>query len=412
MRKSFIVLCGLLLAVYLYPCSVIANAAPTNANAPIHGSFRLDLTLESQTTSQQWTEFDLDLEGLLKLDLSLDDLTVHNDLALGIAGLEHYILAFDTTISLLALHDELWLATPYSSSGERLSDSPSFVGSRLQARLRFEKLTLDLLALLEDIHFNHPYPQPVQTPEYRFGFSLGLGWNPPKGPSLRMKANICLEDSVARVKKYSALGKVCQDGGFTSETIELSGLELGRPFTLDSRLTFRRDEPLRGLLGLRAALAPQLEARFIFTSEGLATLIPLPFPSPVITSLAALYMLTHQLSSQEQLILALIDQNGDLFPGGGDAFLAYAAIALQESRIRLMMLAELGQGLQYGLLGISQPLPKLAGQLSVEVHFTREDEVLRANSWSFALSGGIVRLELEFELNRLQAMELRASLAF
>jgi len=168
-QKGLILLSSLLI---ISICSSITDATP--ATDPTHGSFYLDLELEPQTTTRQVAEFDFDLEGLLKLDLSLNDLAIHNDLALGIAGLEHYILAFNATISPLALHDELWFAMPYNSSKERLDDKPHFVGNRLKARLRFEELTLDLLALLEDIHFNHPYPEPVQILEYGFGFSLGL----------------------------------------------------------------------------------------------------------------------------------------------------------------------------------------------------------------------------------------------
>lgn len=228
--------------------------------------------------------------------------------------------------------------------------------------------------------------------------------------------NLCVEDAIARVKKYSALGRVCREGGFTSETIELTGLALGGPFTLDSRLTFRRDEPLRGLIGLRAALSPQLEARLIFTSEDLAPLVPLPFPGPVISSLTALYTLTLQLPGWEQLVLALIDQDGDLFPSDGDPFLAYATIGLQESKIRLLVLARLGQGLEHSLLGLSLPLPKVAGYLDVEANFSREDDIFKASSWSFALSGSIagleLRSELEFELSGLRGLEFSMGLAF
>jgi hypothetical protein len=404
-----------LLIVTLHLLSASALADDSGA---IRGSFSLDLTLEPQTSSRQWTEFDLDLEALLRLDLPLDGLTIHNDLALGIAGFEHDILAFDATVSPLILHDELWFATPYNSSGERLTDRSRFVENRLKASLELDILDFDLLALLEDIHFNHPYPEPLQPPEYGFGLSLGLGWNMPEGPRLLMKTDICLEDAVSRVKGYSALGKVCQGGGFafTSETIELTGLELGEPFSLDSRLTFRRDQPLRGLFGLRAALSPELEARLIFTSEDLAPLIPLPFPSLVISSLTALYTLTFQLPGQEQFILALTDQNGDLFPSDGDPLLAYAAIGLQESKIRLMVLAKLRQGLQYGLLGINLPLPKMAGYLNTEVDFNRDDEVLEISSWSFEFLVTITRLELRskirLELKGLEAMEFGLSLAF
>jgi len=393
-------------------CSSIAGATPENY---IRGSFTINLELEPQTAIRQPAEFDFDLEGLLKFDLSFDNWRIHNDLALGIPGVEHYILALDATVPRLALHDELWFAMPYNSSGERLSAALSFVENRFKADLEFGQLNLVLLTLLEDINFNHPYPEPLQPPEYGFGLSLELDWNPPEGPGLRSRTNICLEDSVTRVKGHSAIGRVCREGElrFTSETLEVTNLELIKPFTLDGRLTFSPDEPLRGLFTLWAALSPQLQARLLFTSAG----TPIPLPGPVITPLVALYTLTLQPQGQDRLLLGLIDQDGDLLPSDGDSFLAYVTAVLQQSTVWLTALGKLGQGLQYTLIGLGLPLTEISGQLSAEINFVREeDDLLKVSSWRFRLSEKAAGLDLaaaiELAPRGLRKAELKLGLTF
>jgi len=228
-----------------------------------------------------------------------------------------------------------------------------------------------------------------------------------------MKTNICLENAVARVKKYSALGRVCRERKLKSisETIEVTNLQLLEPLILDGRLKISPDEPIRGLLGLRVALSSQLQARLLFTSERVT-----PFPGFVIPPLVALYMLTLQSSGQDQLIFGLTDQDGDLLPGDGDYLLAYARVALQESAVRLMMLGRLGQGPQYALIGISLPLPTIASQLSAETNFYKEDGVLKASYWSFELSGSIAGLKFvtktEFEREGLRKAGVRLGISF
>lgn len=156
------------------------------ANAGVEGDFTFDISIRPQVqsgaTMAEMAKFDFDFEGLLDLDITLSGLTFGNDLAIGIAGIEHYIMSLSTTLGALDLMDEFAFAAPYSlrktywkivdhvvQPGTPTTDDYDFIDNnyyrasdlrfvkkRVSAEITLGGLTFDNLVLFEDISFYHP----------------------------------------------------------------------------------------------------------------------------------------------------------------------------------------------------------------------------------------------------------------
>jgi len=120
--------------------------------------------------NKETTVMEFDFEGLLTLDVTLSGLTFSNDIAFGVAGVEHYVADLATTLGALDLKDEFVFAAPYimtakkSVAGKTIASYTGgyrvgpllFVKKRVTAEMTIGGLTVSSLFMFEDVNFPSP----------------------------------------------------------------------------------------------------------------------------------------------------------------------------------------------------------------------------------------------------------------
>jgi hypothetical protein len=217
-KRVLAILVAALLAVGIF--SAVANAG-------VEGSFKFDIWMWPQTTAFEATGFNIDFEALLKLNITFSGLTIGNDIAMGIAGMEHYILTLTTTLGALDLSDTFAFAAPYIgcprrapakywyidffyASGPFTTCRPvgdmMFVKKRVSMELSIGGLSFSALIMFEDVNFPSPTAktlgavdkdgdgvyEPTEQ-DFNFGAIVGISGTTVSGIEIEAKSGFCAD---------------------------------------------------------------------------------------------------------------------------------------------------------------------------------------------------------------------------
>ncbi len=259
----------------------------TTAFAGVEGSLTFDIWAWPQTTSSEVSTFDFGFEALLEMDLIVSGMMINNRLAMGIAGLEHYIMSLDTSLGPFEFESEFVFAVPFIGCPRyklasysyislfrmygpftecRPIGDPLFVKKRVDLSFG-EGILLSGLLLLEDANFPSP-TQAALTPEqdlngngvyeaneqqFRFGYISRMTGTTVQGVQIEAQVGFCadwrvwapyyywivepvaLEEAVNEIKGYRWYVTVCKDDpSLVKEFISLENIELTPDFQLDT----------------------------------------------------------------------------------------------------------------------------------------------------------------------------------
>lgn len=258
----------------------------TVAMAGVEGDFTFDVSLiPAQTPSAQAQAFDLDFEGLLDVSWTVSGLTISNDLAVGVKGIEHAVFGLDTTLGALTISDSFVFAMPYEKKAvggkwkKRYVPIPDsagnyniqFVDQRVTTELTLAGLSFENMVMFTDVDFpdaDSAYTTGAyynsgtdtstgnQTPTFRFGDIITISGETVSGIGVEGVTGICAQVKDLDVKKYD-LGTYipCTNDKleFSFEEINLTGFSVG-PLTLDSYTTFKFATPTKEVLDVSASL--------------------------------------------------------------------------------------------------------------------------------------------------------------
>ncbi len=272
---------------------------------PVTGSFSIHLSLKPQTTSEK-APFDIDFQAELNLKLAMSGLEFSFASIFGITGIEHAVVNLEADLGTLTIKDEFVFATPFSNrpspltpgcgppmaTGSLATGLPPcpdivavgpllFVKKRVTAVIDIGGVTLENLALFEDVHFSAPLvslgrvsrrtvitggavPRPAADPNkdnkynqqdqrFRFGNILTIKGETPSG--IRLTATSAFNADLQRwncIKKRCFRGTVIEENDF-EENLSIDNIRLG-PVRLDLFLSFSP--------GPRPAFNRSLEASF------------------------------------------------------------------------------------------------------------------------------------------------------
>lgn len=243
---------------------------------------------------------DIDFETAVQANLRLSGLTFTTDTAVGTAGLEHAILGFSTALGDMSLQDEFWFATPFDSAGARLGGA-QFVKKRVTIKGSGNGISFENLAILEDVHFDHPYSLPLKDPEYHFGDILTISGATSGGIEVASVTGICANpDKKNKVKKFKRKGAVCESGrlGLTIERLTFKKIRIAG-LRIDQTLEFKLQQAFYAKTALRGDLPLMHNAAFA--------------ASMVTTNIGQISLADVSLSLKNALIyLRLLDEEGDL----------------------------------------------------------------------------------------------------
>lgn len=94
---------------------LLLGGAGAAALADVTGDIELRLGLFPDNLDTEAVEYDIDFEVLSDIDFTVSGLTIGNRFALGVTGLEHYILTVRGTLGAMDVLDEIVFATPFSN---------------------------------------------------------------------------------------------------------------------------------------------------------------------------------------------------------------------------------------------------------------------------------------------------------
>jgi len=214
----------------------------------------------------------------LLLNITFSGLTIGNDVALGLAGLEHYILTTTATLGALDLKDEFAFATPYINCPYYkpakywyidyfLAIGPfdtcrpvgdlMFVKKRVSLELSLGGLTFSTLIMFEDVNFptptaTGPIPYTTDMQDFNFGAIVGISGTTVSGIQIEAKTGFCADWTIwapyldvpkftgttpyggifeyitNTIKKYRWYENVCKTGelGMTKEFIGIYNINV------------------------------------------------------------------------------------------------------------------------------------------------------------------------------------------
>ncbi|HID55755.1 TPA: hypothetical protein EYP37_04440 [Candidatus Poribacteria bacterium] len=287
----------------------------TSASAQVGGDLIFDIWMWPQTTASEMSPLDIDSETWLNLKVELSGLSFSNRVAMGIAGIEHYIADLKTALGPLELEDELAFAVPYIECPSympfkfmtidffaayrgfdkcRPIGDLLFVSKRGKVDISFKGLTFSTLIILEDVNFPNPtaeatdglpanpayiYDDNYQTQAFRLGAIVELSGTTASGVRVTSKTGFCarwditiftgfwgkyfnmkgLEWGPAKyIKKHAWYEEVCIDPKLesTKEYIAMEGLSPFEGLTLNLYLLFKPDlsQGLEGYLNFNLNL--------------------------------------------------------------------------------------------------------------------------------------------------------------
>ena len=231
------------------------------APPPTRSLLKTDISLRPQTTSQEKVPFDIDFEMNLDLNLDINGFLIRSDTGLGVTGTEFQIFELQFTIGQVSFSDQFVFATPFNMNGEAIGPL-LFVKKRVATTLTINGLTIENLAIFEDVNFPDPDTSALTSYEaadqfFAFGDILRVSGLTPGGVSFAFITGINADpQKTNKIKKRFFPGKVEKNEklGFTVEKIRIEGLILGG-LIFGSETEFRPNAPFRQTLTMRFGLA-------------------------------------------------------------------------------------------------------------------------------------------------------------
>jgi len=406
------------------------------SKADVTGSFDIDIALDPQTNAFEAVVFDIDLQANLQVNVTLSGLTFGADLGFGTTGVEFAVLSLTTNLGALSVFDQFVFAPPFgcdsfpstnsqcagqfvgpigSSNGSTVDNAVGFVKKRVEMELNIAGITLNNLAIFEDVDFpdiHGPDSDPGDhehdhfttsdlydlstsdntidnsVPTFGFGDVITLSGQTVSGISVTNITGICADtQTVNRIKKRSFAGEVnkyCAGNAgsaneetneallaFEVEKILIEGVELGG-LTIDTELEFRPGLPVSADFDVS------------FSVAGLANVV-VNASSSNITNLS-LDPLTVVVAA-DNLTLSLVDNEGDL---EFDQVSASFALTLNPNQnpasLSVLVITDRDTGLSFlqGTLTVSRSGLTLSSTTSwVD---TNDDGELTWNTTTFSLS--------------------------
>ncbi len=337
MLKKVVIIALIILIVQLFSFVALAQ---------IRGSFDFEITLEPelQTPSVEASKFGIDLGSLLDLDLTLSGLTFNNDLAIGIAGVEHYIATLETRLGILGLTNQFVFAAPFAidAAGDivRVGDV-LFVKKRVTTQFSIAGLYIDTLFMYEDLNFPRPDDQVGSLTSltdgiydstdqvFSFGTIITLDGVTEGKVNVTSKTAFNAEwdqlDYCGRGMLYVSycpnyIKKASWDEAVRGETFEFSKEEIiisnieVSGFTLKSDIMFEPVEPISHTLTVEANLFDWLDMSAELSSKDI---ISFGFDE------------VEYLVSSEPFTFTLTDKDGDLMIGTDDVIEIEADLPIQ-----------------------------------------------------------------------------------
>lgn len=328
----------------------LVTAATVGVRADVTGAFTLDITMIPQTNSQEAIGFFFDLQSNLRTNVTISGLTFAFDLGFGNTGVEFAVFGINTNLGALSLADQFVFAVPFgcatsswlgvaggfsddtdgglvgqcppqfvspvgSSDGLSADGAIAFVKKRVDLALDIAGITLDLLALFEDVDFpdiqgaqsalllgspagsdhEHDHFRPGdlyfvgqsdnvvdnQTPSFGFGAVWTVSGQTVSGISVTNVVGVCADNQVKnRLKKRAFPGEVdascvSETGpvfAFTVEKIHVEGVELSG-LVLSSWLEFRPFQSPSTTIEVAFSLAGLADVKAQFQSDNVLSLL-------------------------------------------------------------------------------------------------------------------------------------------
>lgn len=301
-----------ILSAFLALVLVAGFAAVTKAD--VTGSFDIHITMTPMGTQTEAVEFFFDIQSNLQVNVTLSGLTISADIGFGTTGVEFAIIGVNTSLGALQVDDDFVYASPFGCTsfpgglggqcagqnvfvmGDGDNDgivdgAVGFVKKRIELELNIAGITINNLALFEDVdfpdinnsvflphehdHFSVPGTPYFlastdgivdnQTPTFGFGDVITLSGQTVSGITVTGRTAFCA-DGFNTIKKRSwpwEVNKACTsqfgqdttplEGGaktpllFEREDLIISGVEVGGvSFTIST--TFRPLKPISSVI--------------------------------------------------------------------------------------------------------------------------------------------------------------------
>ena len=383
------------------------------AEAGVEGDFTFDIWMWPQTTTAEAAKFDIDFEALLNLDVTVSGLTIGNRAALGIAGLEHYILTLTTTLGALDMSDTFAFAAPYIGCPRRAPAKywyidffyayPAFTGCHPVGDLMFVKkrvslamtiggLTVDTLIMFEDVNFPAPTDSDITAVDtdsdgiyepseqkFNFGAILGISGTTVSGIEITAKSGFCADWSIFLgyygigkyggwgfipdyapndIKKYRWYESVCEEGTLylTKEFIAIENVNLIPGLTLNNYIIMQPSPGFQFVSYIEGIYTLPMDLGTLFTWFQWLGGIELVGPS-----LNAVYL------AMDNLEILWYDLDGDLTMSANDEVTAAFSFDLQAASVLFQTLYVPTLGIDRVLVEVDLPIsyPEPIGTLEI-----------------------------------------------
>jgi hypothetical protein len=322
-----------ILSAFLALVLVAGFAAVTKAD--VTGSFDIHITMTPMGTQTEAVEFFFDIQSNLQINVTLSGLTVSADIGFGTTGVEFAILGVSTSLGALQVDDDFVYASPFGCTtfiggqcegqnvfvmgdgdGDGVVDGAvGFVKKRIELELNIAGITINNLALFEDVdfpdihggaglpheddHFTVPGTPYFlngtdgivdnQTPTFGFGDVITLSGQTVSGITVTGRTAFCA-DNFNSIKKRSwpwEVNEACTsqfgqdttplEGGaktpllFEREDLIISGVEIGGiSFTVST--TFRPLQPITSVIFASFQILDLANVTVILTSDNITDL--------------------------------------------------------------------------------------------------------------------------------------------
>lgn len=348
-----------ILSAFLALVLVAGFAAVTKAD--VGGSFDLHISMQPMGTQTESVKFFFDIQSNLDITVTLSGLSIGADLGFGTTGVEFAVISLNTSLGALAVDDTFVFAMPFGSTahpncgggdtgcpgntvfpmgdgdGDGAYDGAiGFVKKRIDLELNIAGITLNNLALFEDVDFpdingsnNHEHDHFTsgvycvscndsvvdnQTPTFGFGDVISISGQTVSGISVSGTTALCASGTNTIKKRHWSweVNKACTaqfgqtttaiEGGaktpllFELETLDISGVEIGG-INFDASLTFKPLSPLSAVISASFDVLDLASVDATLTSNNITNLSFAGLSITVVTG---------------NLIIILDDDNGDL----------------------------------------------------------------------------------------------------
>jgi len=350
-----------ILSAFLALTLIAGFAAVTKAD--VTGSFDIHFQMIPEGLQTEAVQFYFDIQANLQVNVTLSGLTIGTDIGFGTTGIEFAVITLDTSLGALTVNDTFVFAPPFACDLETHDDGPypmgsntaewsgqcpgqyvtaigevGFVKKRIELELNIAGITINNLALFEDVDFpdiqggsNHEHDHFTSgdvynvtswdsevdnaTPTYGFGDVITLSGQTVSGITVTGRTNFCASGR-NYIKKRSWLyevNKACTaslgntldpaiEGGaktgffFEEEYLGISGVNLGG-IDLDMDIYFWPLLPLYASITGSFDVLDLASVEFSLTSTNITNLTLDDISFVVVTG---------------NLILYLSDTDGDL----------------------------------------------------------------------------------------------------